>query len=389
MNARLEQVGLFETFLTRLIIAFAAMSLLIATLGHYAVAAFNSTRRSREFGVRMALGASTAEVRWFVLREAWRLVAPALLIGFAVSAAVAGLFRSVLLDVSPLDPFTYALVTLLLVLASLAASYFLPGAPGESTSLTPFGRNSALAEEQPCVDRDGFERSGVRTNSPMRSIRIWPCRRVTTSPDGMTPDEARAAAMREFGNVPLVRADDARGVVVDVGSSNCCRTCASASRILCHAPGLSATAIVLIALVIGGNTTIYSMVNSLIISPGAWRHRRTARRDPARRTRRDHERSIHQLSQLRGLRARHDERGPACLAGAASASSSVPAAATTPSSGRWSPRDYFDRRHRGHARPRIAARTTSIERGRGRRHQPSCSGRNGSRSPRMSSAVRW
>ena len=123
MNARLEQVGLFETFLTRLIIAFAAVSLLIATLGHYAVAAFNSTRRTREFGVRMALGASTAEVRWFVLREAWRLVAPALLIGFAVSAAVASLFRSVLLDVSPLDPFTYALVTLLLVMASLAASY--------------------------------------------------------------------------------------------------------------------------------------------------------------------------------------------------------------------------------------------------------------------------
>ena len=38
-------------------------------------------------------------------------------------------------------------------------------------------------------------------------------------------------------------------------------------RILWHAPGLSATAIVLIALVIGGNTTVYSMVNSLLISP--------------------------------------------------------------------------------------------------------------------------
>jgi ABC-type antimicrobial peptide transport system permease subunit len=123
MSARLAQMGVFETFLTRLIIAFAAVSLLIATLGQYAVAAFNSTRRTREFGVRMALGASTTQVRWFVLREAWRLVVPALLIGFAVSAAAASVFRTMLLDVSPLDPFTYALVTLLLATASLAASY--------------------------------------------------------------------------------------------------------------------------------------------------------------------------------------------------------------------------------------------------------------------------
>jgi predicted permease len=123
MNTRLEEMGVFETFLSRLIVAFAAVSLLIATLGQYAVAAFNSSRRIGEFGVRMALGASTTQVRWFVLREAWRLVVPALLIGFVLSAAVASLFRSVLIDVSPLDPFTYALVTLLLIVASLAASY--------------------------------------------------------------------------------------------------------------------------------------------------------------------------------------------------------------------------------------------------------------------------
>jgi ABC-type antimicrobial peptide transport system permease subunit len=116
-------MGVFETFLTRLIIAFAAVALLIATLGQYAVAAFNSSRRTREFGVRMALGASTTQVRWFVVREAWRLIVPALVMGFGVSAAAASVFRSVLLDVSPFDPLTYVLVTVLLATASLAASY--------------------------------------------------------------------------------------------------------------------------------------------------------------------------------------------------------------------------------------------------------------------------
>jgi hypothetical protein len=123
MNARLEAMGVFETFLTRLILAFAAVSLLVATLGQYAAATFNAARRTRDFGVRLALGASTSQVRWFVMREALRLVVPALVIGFVLSAALASVFRSLLLAVSPLDPLTYGLVTLLLAAASLAASY--------------------------------------------------------------------------------------------------------------------------------------------------------------------------------------------------------------------------------------------------------------------------
>jgi predicted permease len=123
MNARLEAMGVLETLLTRLILAFAAVSLLVAMLGQYAVATFNAARRSRDFGVRLALGASTAQVRRFVLLEALRLVAPALLIGFALSAALASVLRSVLLDVSPLDPLVYGGVALLLAAASLGASY--------------------------------------------------------------------------------------------------------------------------------------------------------------------------------------------------------------------------------------------------------------------------
>jgi ABC-type antimicrobial peptide transport system permease subunit len=123
MNARLDEMGLFETLLTRLILAFAAISLLIATLGQYAVATFNAARRTRDFGVRLALGASTSQVQFFVLREALRLVVPALVIGFMLSGVLATVFRSVLLDVSPTDPVIYGGVALLLTLSSLAASF--------------------------------------------------------------------------------------------------------------------------------------------------------------------------------------------------------------------------------------------------------------------------
>jgi predicted permease len=123
MNTRLDEMGVFETLLTRLIAAFAAISLLIATLGQYAVATFNAARRTRDFGVRLALGASTTQVQAYVLREAVRLVVPALVLGFVLSAVLATLFRSVLMDVSPTDPVIYGGVTLLLTLSSLAASF--------------------------------------------------------------------------------------------------------------------------------------------------------------------------------------------------------------------------------------------------------------------------
>jgi predicted permease len=123
MNARLDEMGVFETLLTRLIAAFAAMSLLIATLGQYAVATFNAARRTRDFGVRLALGASASQVRWFVLREALRWVVPALLIGLSISAVLATVFRSVLLDVSPTDPVIYGAVAVLLTSASVGASF--------------------------------------------------------------------------------------------------------------------------------------------------------------------------------------------------------------------------------------------------------------------------
>ena len=82
---------------------------------------------------------------------------------------------------------------------------------------------------------------------------------------GMTPDDARAASMREFGNVTLVTQTTRE--VWSIWVEQLLQDLRSRARILWHAPGLSATAILLIALVIGGNTTIYSIVNGLLVSP--------------------------------------------------------------------------------------------------------------------------
>ncbi|MGH9220819.1 MAG: permease prefix domain 1-containing protein, partial [Vicinamibacterales bacterium] len=85
---------------------------------------------------------------------------------------------------------------------------------------------------------------------------------------GMTPDDARAAATREFGNVMLVR-QTTREVWSWTRVEHCLQDVKFGARILRHAPGLSAAAILLIALVIGGNATVYSMVNSILVSPAA------------------------------------------------------------------------------------------------------------------------
>src|SRR5687767_240932 len=80
---------------------------------------------------------------------------------------------------------------------------------------------------------------------------------------GESPEAARFAAMREFGNVGLIR-DTTRSVWISTTVEQLLQDLRFGARILWHSPGLSATAVVLVALVIGGNTTIYSMVHGLL-----------------------------------------------------------------------------------------------------------------------------
>jgi ABC-type antimicrobial peptide transport system permease subunit len=106
-----------------MLLFFAGGSLLIAALGQYAITAFNMRRRTRDFGVRMALGASSNQIQGGVLREAFRLTAFGLAIGFLLSVGAGLAFKSVLFGITPTDPATFSMVFALLAFASLLASY--------------------------------------------------------------------------------------------------------------------------------------------------------------------------------------------------------------------------------------------------------------------------
>jgi predicted permease len=118
--------------LATLLTLFAGGSLLIAAIGQYAVVAFDARRRSREFGVRIALGASSRQLVSSVISESFRVTALGLMIGFALSVAVGTVLARVLYGVTPTDPATFGSVFVLLAGASLLASY-LPARRAAST----------------------------------------------------------------------------------------------------------------------------------------------------------------------------------------------------------------------------------------------------------------
>jgi putative ABC transport system permease protein len=107
--------------LTVLLAVFALGSLVIAAIGQYATMSFTMRRRIRDFGIRMALGASSADVLTAVVREGFGLTVAGLSIGLALSAVTSRSLRSLLYGVSPADAPTYAAVLILLALGSLAA----------------------------------------------------------------------------------------------------------------------------------------------------------------------------------------------------------------------------------------------------------------------------
>jgi putative ABC transport system permease protein len=123
MNSRLDEVLTIERTVSRMLVFFAVVSLLVAILGQYAMTAFNMRRRTREFGVRLALGASTRQVQRAVIYETLQTTAVGLVLGFVLSlvAGVAG--RRVLFGVTPTDPPTYISVVVVLAIASVIASY--------------------------------------------------------------------------------------------------------------------------------------------------------------------------------------------------------------------------------------------------------------------------
>jgi predicted permease len=102
---------------------FGLLSLALAAVGIYAVISYSVARRTREIGIRMALGARAADVRALVVFQSARPVALGLGLGLALGVAAAQMLRGFLFGVSPADPATFLGVTALLVLCALLAAW--------------------------------------------------------------------------------------------------------------------------------------------------------------------------------------------------------------------------------------------------------------------------
>lgn len=99
------------------------MSLLLGIVGLYGVIAYSVSQRTREIGIRMALGAQRRELTGMFLRHGLLLVGIGAACGLGAAFALSRLMASLLFKVSPADPVTYGAMSLSLVLTTLLASY--------------------------------------------------------------------------------------------------------------------------------------------------------------------------------------------------------------------------------------------------------------------------
>ncbi|HEX4168748.1 MAG TPA: FtsX-like permease family protein, partial [Bryobacteraceae bacterium] len=106
-----------------LLAVFAAIALLLASIGIYGVLSYLVGQRTQEIGVRMALGARRADVLRMVLTDGARMTAIGIAIGIVAALGLTQLMSSLLFGVSPNDPFTFALVVLILSTIALLACY--------------------------------------------------------------------------------------------------------------------------------------------------------------------------------------------------------------------------------------------------------------------------
>jgi putative ABC transport system permease protein len=116
-----------QQFLMTLLLVFAGVGLVLALVGVYGVMAQFARARRREIGIRVALGARTAQVRWMIVRQGLLLAAVGLAIGLAGASVATRAMQAFLFRTAPLDPATFLAVPALL-LATAAFATWLPAA---------------------------------------------------------------------------------------------------------------------------------------------------------------------------------------------------------------------------------------------------------------------
>jgi predicted permease len=113
-----------RTSFTLVMLAIAGfMALALGLLGIYGVISYAVSQRTREIGIRLALGAQRASLRWMFVRSALALTGAGIAVGLAAAAVLVQLMKTLLFGIRPLDPVTFAAVPLVLVAAAVLASY--------------------------------------------------------------------------------------------------------------------------------------------------------------------------------------------------------------------------------------------------------------------------
>jgi predicted permease len=123
MERQVDRSLFFERMIAALAAAFGVLATVLAALGLYGVMSYTVVRRTREIGIRMALGAERGRVLWLVLREVALLAVAGVVLGLPSALALAQLVSSQLYGLSPADPATLVLATAVLAGIAVLAGY--------------------------------------------------------------------------------------------------------------------------------------------------------------------------------------------------------------------------------------------------------------------------
>ncbi len=123
MDLQIADSLLIERLIASLSTVFGILATLLAVIGLYGVMAFTVARRTREIGIRMALGAFQKDVIWMVMREVLMLVAIGVVVGLAAAAGLTRFVQTQLYGLTAHDPFTLAIAALGLTAVACAAGY--------------------------------------------------------------------------------------------------------------------------------------------------------------------------------------------------------------------------------------------------------------------------
>ena len=129
MEEKLSEMLVYRRFVMTLLGIFAGIALALATIGIYALLQYNTTRQTRDIGIRMALGARRVDVVRAILGQGLKLILIGIVVGVAGAVALTRVLSSLLYDVTPTDPVTLVLVCCVLD-ADRLAGQLPPGPPG-------------------------------------------------------------------------------------------------------------------------------------------------------------------------------------------------------------------------------------------------------------------